>query len=439
MPAIIKSDIRVYNANQFLNAFTKTNYNTWVTGTSYNVGDIVINGSYKYIATSTGTSGATPPTHTSGSASDGGVTWLFVEVEYNTSFFLNNMYMAIGKVDAWTGEPTPDTPLDDDANIYIDLANILSAKRISASDVSFAIVRNDWVSGMDIDQFDPTVESFGYTNPFYVYTDENRIYKCLSNNGGTQSTSKPTGTSLDPFITADGLVWKYMATVSGSQSIQFETNNYIPVELKLFDDGSNQWNTQQNAKKGSLSTIDVSNGGSGYNTATVTIDAPPAGGTQATATAVIQGGVITSIQLTNIGVGYEETPNVAISGDGTGGAAVAVLAVKNGHGENILTELNARYLVVNSRFDDTEGGYFPITGENDFRQISLIVDPYDVNGDICSDPRYIGPVHDDWDGSETSGKSELGKGTGRMLYVENLEPVVRASGQIEDIKIILKF
>lgn len=439
MTAIIKNDIRVFNANQFINAFSKRNYSVWETATAYSIGDIVTNGSYKYIATSAGTSGATPPTHTSGAASDGGVDWMYVEVAANTSFYENNLYVAIGKVTEWTGEPNPDAPLDDDATKYPDLAQVLSAKRLESNSVSYAIERVDWVSGMAIDEYDPTIESFAYTNPFYVFTDENNIYKCLHNHAGSVSTSKPTGTAVDPFITADSFVWQYMGTVDASQAIQFLTSGYVPVVKKLSDDGSAQWNVQQNAKPGSVSTVNMTDGGTGYTTATVTFDAAPAGGTDAQGTAIIQGGVITEIQVTTVGEGYETTPGVTITGDGADATAVAVLAPKEGHGANILEELNARFIVINSRFDDTEGGYFPITGENDFRQIQLIVDPKDVNGNIASAPRYIGPDHDDWDGAETSGKSEFMKGSGTTLYVENIAPVVRSSGQIEDVKVVLKF
>jgi hypothetical protein len=50
----------------------------WVTSTSYTSGDFVKNAGNLYQATTSGTSGGTAPTHTSGTASDGGVTWQFV-------------------------------------------------------------------------------------------------------------------------------------------------------------------------------------------------------------------------------------------------------------------------------------------------------------------------------------------------------------------------
>lgn len=55
---------------------------TWATGTSYAAGAYTFyNGNY-YKTTAGGTSGANPPVHTSGSASDGGVTWDYYSGPY---------------------------------------------------------------------------------------------------------------------------------------------------------------------------------------------------------------------------------------------------------------------------------------------------------------------------------------------------------------------
>ena len=55
---------------------------TWVTGTLYAANAYTFyNGNY-YQTTGGGTSGGTPPTHTSGSASDGGVTWTYYSGSY---------------------------------------------------------------------------------------------------------------------------------------------------------------------------------------------------------------------------------------------------------------------------------------------------------------------------------------------------------------------
>ena len=55
---------------------------TWVTGTLYAANAYTFyNGNY-YQTSAGGTSGATPPTHTSGSVSDGGVTWTYYSGAY---------------------------------------------------------------------------------------------------------------------------------------------------------------------------------------------------------------------------------------------------------------------------------------------------------------------------------------------------------------------
>lgn len=77
-----------------------------------------------------------------------------------------------------------------------------------------------------------------------------------------------------------------------------------------------------------VDTISVTNGGSGYSTATVTVSAPDAIGgsfTTATATASLLAGQVTSITITNPGTGYVTVPTVTITGNGTGATATAAL------------------------------------------------------------------------------------------------------------------
>jgi hypothetical protein len=64
--------------------------------------------------------------------------------------------------------------------------------------------------------------------------------------------------------------------------------------------------------------------GSGYTTATVVIGPPDIAGANATATANIVGGQITSYTLTNPGSGYMFPPLVTIAGNGTGATARAI-------------------------------------------------------------------------------------------------------------------
>lgn len=56
---------------------------TWVTGTSYSAGEYVSYDGNIYSTVAGGTSGSTAPTHTSSSASDGGVTWVYYDDCYD--------------------------------------------------------------------------------------------------------------------------------------------------------------------------------------------------------------------------------------------------------------------------------------------------------------------------------------------------------------------
>jgi protein-export membrane protein SecD len=67
---------------------------------------------------------------------------------------------------------------------------------------------------------------------------------------------------------------------------------------------------------GTVKSITVKEEGSGYTTATVSIEG--GGGTGATATAQISDGKVTAITITNAGSDYTTAPTVTITGDGTG-------------------------------------------------------------------------------------------------------------------------
>lgn len=72
---------------------------------------------------------------------------------------------------------------------------------------------------------------------------------------------------------------------------------------------------------GPLTGLTVTNGGSGYTTASVIITG--GGGTGATADATISAGVVTGLVLTNPGANYSSAPTVTIIGDGSGATATA--------------------------------------------------------------------------------------------------------------------
>lgn len=75
---------------------------------------------------------------------------------------------------------------------------------------------------------------------------------------------------------------------------------------------------------GAVTSVTMSNQGTGYTSATVQFQTVSAG-SGATGTAVIADGRITGITITNGGTGYDVPPNVVITGNGANAAGVAVI------------------------------------------------------------------------------------------------------------------
>ena len=77
--------------------------------------------------------------------------------------------------------------------------------------------------------------------------------------------------------------------------------------------------------RGAVTAIQVTDGGTGYNPAAppmVKVDAPPDGGTQATAAAVVsEAGALTAVNVVLMGAGYAAPPTVAVLWMGVPAAA----------------------------------------------------------------------------------------------------------------------
>lgn len=400
------------------------------------------------------------------------------------------MYLFVGRATAFPDDNNPPTPVNSTANIeYTPWREMYGAKRIQSSDVTHAIPRHDWTSGTVYDQYDDQDTNL-LDDDFYVMNDLYHVYKCLFNNNGAQSTTKPTGTSTAKFTTADGYVWKYMYTVVTSRALKFLTTEYIPVQILDSDDDTDQWDVQQAAVDGALDICIVTANGSGYTSASATITGD---GTGATATVSVSGGEVTGITVTNVGSGYT-TATVAISGDGAGATARAVIGPKGGHGANAVEELGGKYIMLNTRLEGNESN--TISTANEFRQVGILRDPYEygtstravaslyrqthrytlsgVSGDFTLDETVTSgsntakvvewnsgtnrlfttfPINLEFaNGASVTGGSSSATGTiaeindpglqpysGDIIYVENRVPIARSDDQIEDIKLIIEF
>ena len=165
------------------------------------------------------------------------------------------LYMMIGKITTWydpnnlpSGIADADAvpAITDDIRSETEVwHNAQIVKKVTTTHVRHVIPRQNWVTGVvypfyQSNASNTTTYSSSSTENFYVLDEaEYRVYKCLWNNYGSNSTVKPTqvGSAPDakriqrePFETTDGYIWKYMYTISASDVTAFVTDNFIPVE-----------------------------------------------------------------------------------------------------------------------------------------------------------------------------------------------------------------
>jgi hypothetical protein len=295
-----------------------------------------------------------------------------------------------------------------------------------------------------------------------------------------------------------------MYTISPADVIKFVSTDFIPVKTLGSNPGStdayyDQWLVEDAATDGSINTVVVNSGGTGYASAPSVAITGDGTGATATATIDVGSGEVVAITITNAGSGYTYA-SVGISGGGGASAtASAIITPKGGHGADPVEELGGYYVMMNSRLEYDDGsGDFPV--DNDYRRIMLIRDPFNYgtttistastlkatkeltfsggSGTFAQDEtitggtsgavgrittisgstiRYVMLRSENTEGAAfetsetiTGGTSsatgtvaslvnpEVAPDSGDVIYVENRRPINRASDQIEDIKIIVE-
>lgn len=307
---------------------------------------------------------------------------------YNENDFF---YFCVGRTTEWDDEESPETPVDSVRYDSTSHRNMLFVKRIQSSDAVLMIPRINWASGTVYDQYDDKygeldADGNQYTaysgaqslkdSLFYVFTDDDHVYKCISNNNDAESTTKPSGTSTSAIETADGYIWKFMFKVEASDKTKFLTTDYIPVR-KIAGSGDPEFDVN-----GQIDDIIVTQGGSGYLTApTVIINGDGAG---AVATATISGGEVTGVTVTTAGEGYSFAYITFSSASGSGAEAYVNLGAPDSSAvqedvENAATPGTVdRIEIVNSGIDYIDGdASVSIVGDGSGAEAILDIDPDD--------------------------------------------------------------
>jgi hypothetical protein len=166
----------------------------------------------------------------------------------------NFLYVFIGRTAPWNDDeivPDVQNTLLEENQIWTDINGI---KRIQADDVTIAFRRIDWSPNRIFDEYDDG-ENLS-TKDFYAITDENKVYKCISNNNRSRSTVKPIHTTFDISSESDGYKWKYMFSISESLLEKFIAPEFAPLEI---DEDVIEF-----AEPGTIDNVKVEEPGSGY-------------------------------------------------------------------------------------------------------------------------------------------------------------------------------
>ena len=243
-------------------------------------------------------------------------TSILTDIQYQRS----NYYFFLGKIEPWVpsdvASSTPQTNSElENTTIR---TNALFVKKVTPNDASIVTTRHTWTSSV-YEAWDHTKDMADKT--FYCVNSAYNVYKCLDNSGGAVSTEEPTSTTFGTFKTSDGYTWKFMYAIPDFKRARFMTSTYMPVQKALSDSFYN---------KGSITSVAVSNSGSGYSDSLltyITIAGTTTGsGAVATIVASPSTGAITSISLTNGGSGYTAGVKVAVVSSGGGAILVPVIS-----------------------------------------------------------------------------------------------------------------
>ena len=318
----------------------------------------------------------------------------------------NVYYLMIGKATPYTtlttggSDSSPPTPADDVSTEFYTWDSTIALKNISTSDISYALPRRDWANSTTYDMYDDNISSSNaatsgatsvYQSTFFFRTSDNRVYKVLDNNGGTAySGSEPTSESTSPFALG-GYVLKYMYNISSSEQTKYLTADFIPT--------STDSTVSAAATDGKIESLQIT-AGSGHTDGTyyaaVYGDGTSAGTSSgAIVSIVVTSGAIVSFGLTagtdtsihaggsgytfgtvNLATGFTFSDTALSSASaigGSGGVVTVVISPKEGHGNDAVAELGGHFVMMRTTLAGAEGDDV-LTG-NDFRNISLVIDP----------------------------------------------------------------
>lgn len=190
----------------------------------------------------------------------------FIEDVANTE---TSYYITFGKYDEWptvyasNGSIISDDNNAPEANSSIAISNfevyrnMLYGKQFTGVNIAYVVNRINWTANTVYDYYDDQDPNL-YSKNFYVVNSSNRVYKCLFNNYGAQSTVEPQNFNPNgDFVTLpDGYKWKYLYTINSLDYNRFASTSYVPVKRDTL--------VESYATVGAIHVIKIDNAGTNY-------------------------------------------------------------------------------------------------------------------------------------------------------------------------------
>lgn len=303
-----------------------------------------------------------------------------------TGYTKTTKYCFLARVDSWDDPNTepnedknPPAPQLTQQNIKSTYKNMFVMKRVYPNDMCPLVDRIDWTENTVYDYYRDDVDLLArdqnkkLIRQYYIKNKFDQVFVCLWNNNDAASTEEPyfAPSQMSENLVykgLDGYKWIYMYTIEGDTKQKFLDSEWMPVPLaNTAGFGSNTVNS------GNIPTLCVFDGGSGYFATNTTIQITGANTTMATATPIIEDGIIKDVIMTNVGSGYISANVVISSPTGSGANVWAFVSPSNGHGSDPFEELAASHIMVTQTFEGSEADLIPV--DIKYRQIGFIINP----------------------------------------------------------------
>lgn len=304
-------------------------------------------------------------------------------------------------------DSSPPAPIDNFQQEWDYWDTMIALKKVYPTDVRQAIRKIKWEEGVVYDMYRhdigrnnvsiPSRSTSLYFSNFYIVNSNYQVYICLyngispNNPSGVPSQIEPTFTELEPRPAgdgSDGYIWKYLFTLNATEIVKFDSTNFIPVPSNWGVDEQTALIKNNAISSGQIKICTIKNRGNYSNVSNIRNrifrDVPIKGdGTGGLVTITFNNNAeVENVIVTNGGANYTFGTIDILSG-GLPSALVSpefevIIPPKGGHGYDIYTELGAFYVSVYSRIENDSNNPDFITG-NEVARIGIIENPLKYN------------------------------------------------------------